>query len=509
MNPKALTLLSVAAIGLLVAALFWLPTGGGRAGDVTSTQPSSRPATRTGSRPLLVYCAAGVRKPVEAAAKQYEREYGVAVQLQYGGSQTLLTNAKLANTGDLYIPGDASYLDLARKEGLLAETVPLATMRPVLAVRRGNPGAIRTVDDLARDGVRVGLADPKAAAVGKVVKDALAAAGKWAPIEHRVTVTKPTVNDVATDVQLGTIDAAFVWDATVSQASGELEVVPVPELKDRVTAVGVGVLKTTADPTAALRFLRYLAAPDKGGPHFRREGFTPAAGDPWAENPRLTLFGGAMLRPAIDDTVTEFEQREGVGVDRVYNGCGILVGQMKVGGTPDAYFACDTSFMNQVKDLFLDASDISVNQLVILVLKGNPHGIRTLDDLGKPGVRVGVGHEKQCALGALTEETLRQSGQYRLVRKNVAVESPTGDLLVNQLLAGSLDAVVAYVSNATGHADELEAMKIDIPCAMAVQPMAVAKASPRRQLAARLMAALQSAESRDRFEAWGFRWRSP
>jgi hypothetical protein len=48
----------------------------------------------------------------------------------------------------------------------------------------------------------------------------------------------------------------------------------------------------------------------------------------------------------------DFEQREGVRVTRVYNGCGILVTQMHSGTRPDAYFSCDVSFMDQVRDLF-------------------------------------------------------------------------------------------------------------------------------------------------------------
>jgi molybdate transport system substrate-binding protein len=304
--------------------------------------------------------------------------------------------------------------------------------------------------------------------VGMIVKEALSELGKWEAIERRAAVTKPTVNDVATDVQINTIDATFVWDATVTQLKGTLETVPVPELARSTSTIPAAVLTSSKNPAAALRFLRYLSAKDKGLPYFAKEGFVPVAGDPWDENPRLTLYSGAMLRPAIDDTIKKFEAREGVKVDRVYNGCGILVGQMKVGQRPDAYFACDKSFMLEVKDLFLDAQDITTNQLVILVPKANPHNVKSLADLMKPGLRLGVGHEKQCALGALTETTLKEGKLYEQVRKNVAVESPTGDLLVNQLLTGSLDAIVAYVSNATGHADELKAIKIDIPCAIAV-----------------------------------------
>jgi molybdate transport system substrate-binding protein len=479
---------------VLVALLFWDPwRGHGSAGK----------------RPLILYCAAGIRPPVEAAARDYQQEYGVEVQLQYGGSQTLLANIEASKRGDLYLPADESYLDIARAKGLVKETLPLARMTPVLAVPKGNPRSLRSLDDLNRSGVRIAQANPEAAAIGKITKAALVKAGRWAELEKNIVVMKPTVNDVGNDIVIGAVDAGFVWDATVRQ-NPKLEAVALPEFADVHALVAVSVLTMSEQPTAALRFARYLAARDKGLPLFQRDGYEPVEGDPWSETPELRVFSGAMLRPAIDDTIDEFEKREGVRVTRVYNGCGILVGQMKTDGkSPDAYFACDLSFMKQVHDLFLEAVPVSTNQLVILVPKSNPHQIRSLNDLGKPGLRIGVGHEKQCALGALTQETLKQGGVHDAVMENVKVQSPTGDLLVNQLRAGSLDAVIAYVSNATEAADELEAIAIkDIPCAVAVQPVAVGRDSMYKQLTARLLDALRSPESRARFEAHGFHWRS-
>lgn len=470
---------------------------------------SWRGPAQTTTRPLLLYCAAGIRPPVEEAARDYQKEYGVEVQLQYGGSQTLLANIEASKRGDLYLPADDSYLQIARDKGLVSETLPLARMTPVLAVTKGNPKNLHSLADLERDGVRVGQANPEAAAVGKLTADALKKAGKWAALEKHIVVMKPTVNDVANDVVLGSVDAGFVWDATVRQMP-KLEAVPIPEFADVHAHIAVGVLTCGDQPTAALRFARYLAARDKGLPLFERDGYEPVEGDPWAEAPRLNLFAGAMLRPAIADTLEEFQRREGVVVSTEYNGCGILVSSMKtLGKRPDAYFACDVSFMNQVHDLFLEATPVSTNQLVILVPKGNPRHIRSLNDLGKPGLRVGVGNEKQCAMGALTQETLKQGGVHDPVMDNVKVQSPTGDLLVNELRTGSLDAVIAYVSNGTAAADQLDAVAIkDIPCAVAVQPVAVGKDSAYKQLTGRLLDALRSPESRRRFEAYGFHWKA-
>jgi molybdate transport system substrate-binding protein len=462
---------------------------------------------REASRPLVVFCAAGLKPPVEAAARLYQEQYGVEVQLQYGGSNTLLATLQVSDRADLYIPADDSYAVTAREKGLIDEALPLARMRPVVAVQKGNPKQIRSLDDLLSRDLRVAQANPEAAAVGKVARAALTAKGKWAALERRTVVTKPTVNDVAADVQLGAVDAGVVWDVTVKSIDG-IEAVPAPDF-DRVSALlSACVVRTTSQPTAALRFARFLAARDRGLTEFTGYGFAAVEGDRWEPTPELRLLAGAMLRPAIEQTISAFEDREGVKVTRVYNGCGILVAQMRASaGAPDAFFACDKEFMTQVHDLFADPATVSGNQLVILVHKGNPYAIRKLRDLGKPNLRVGVGHEKQCAMGALTQQTLREDKADAVVMKNVKVQSPTGDMLVNQMLTGSLDAVIAYISNAAGHADRLEAVAIDIPCAFAEQPFAVGKSSEFPHLTGRLLDAIRSAESRARFEAFGFTWK--
>src|SRR3954469_3930685 len=57
-------------------------------------------APRGQAPPLVVFCAAGLRKPVEEAARQYQEAHGVEVQLQYGGSETLLGQIAVSGRGD-------------------------------------------------------------------------------------------------------------------------------------------------------------------------------------------------------------------------------------------------------------------------------------------------------------------------------------------------------------------------------------------------------------------------
>ena len=461
---------------------------------------------QNGSQSLMLFCAASNRAVMEAIRADYEREFGTSVQIQYGASQTLLSSMEVSGSGDLYLPADDSFLDIASEKNLIDEILPIARMQGGVAVARGNPLSISKFSDLLREDVRVVQANPDAAAIGKLVRKILLKQDLWTELEKSTTAYRTTVTDVANDIVVGAADAAIVYDA-VLHTYPEVEFVELPELKSAASQISIGVIGTTTQPQAALHFARYVAAKDRGLKHYAEHGFRVSGGDQWAEAPELTVFAGSMLRPAIEETITAFEQREGLRVSRVYNGCGILVGQMKSGQHPDVYFACDTEFMAQVPDLFPEPVDISQNELVILVQKGNPHELASLQDLVNPGLRVGVGHEKQCAMGWLTQNTLREGGIQKEVMANVTVQTPTGDMLVNQLRTGALDAAVVYLSNAAGSGDFVDAIRIqDMDCAIATQPIAISPQSPYAQTAGRLFQEICSAESKSNFVLEGFRW---
>jgi len=129
--------LYVLAIGSLVAvaALGYLLFSGGKKpaghapttpGNTNTTQSPANEADAETSE-LLMYCAAGMRYPVEQIAAKYEAEYGVRINLQYGGSNTLLSQLEVNKTGDLFLAAEASYVRLAEEKGLTAEAFPLAT----------------------------------------------------------------------------------------------------------------------------------------------------------------------------------------------------------------------------------------------------------------------------------------------------------------------------------------------------------------------------------------------
>jgi molybdate transport system substrate-binding protein len=480
---------------LVVAGLIFLLDSG------SDSSPGFADASKG---PLVLYCAAGIRKPVEDVMAQYKKEYGVTFQTKFSGSGALLSDIRIGE-GDLYLAADVYYLDEARNRNLVRELFPIARQSPALAVRKGNPKNIRGLDDLKRNNVKISLAIPEIAAVSRVAKKLIDSEQQWNDLWSASQVQRETVNAVANDIKMEISDAGIVWDATAMQYE-ELEIVDIPEFRNSPNQITIGVLEKSEQPTRALHFARYLTAKEKGAKAFKKHGYRVIEGDKWAESPEIHMFAGGLNRLAIEQTVEQFKKREGVTVLTTYNGCGLLVGQMKGGEHPDLYFSCDISFMDEVQHLFINPTNVSKSDMVIITEKGNPKQITGLEDLAKPGLKVALCDPQQSALGSLTDKLLKRRGIQEKVLKNRLVTSPTADSLVQYIVVGKMDAAVVYQANTVKQRAKLEIIPIDDPSAVAVQPIAVGKNSDYQQLSGRLMEAIMSAESKKMFDKFGFEW---
>lgn len=233
------------------------------------------------SESLIMYCAPSQRAPVDLIVADYERETGVKVEVRYAGSQSILASAELSGQGDLFLPADSSYIDEARGRGLIAETLPIATMTAVLVVPTGNPKNIASWNDLLRPGVSLAQAEPDIAAIGKLTREQLIKTGRWKLLKARTTVFKGTVTDVANSVALKAADAGVVWDV-VARPMPELTMIELPELSAIQAKIEIGLLAHSKQPLEALRFARFLTASDRGLLRYRECGFSQVeAGAKW------------------------------------------------------------------------------------------------------------------------------------------------------------------------------------------------------------------------------------
>ena len=215
----------------------------------------------SGTEELLLYCGAGIRPAVAELAETFSRENDVKIIIDYAGSEVLLSKIKLTRRGDLYMPGDKYYVEQAAKEGMILSSREVCYFVPTILVQKGNPRRISGLDDLLRPGVKLGLGDKNACAIGRTSRQIFAKNNiAWAEVEKNLKFQSQTVNELGMQIQAGSLDAVIVWDAIAHYYSEYSEQVHMPVDKNVISTVDMGVLKFTKHRKLAEKFVDFVTS---------------------------------------------------------------------------------------------------------------------------------------------------------------------------------------------------------------------------------------------------------
>ncbi len=217
-------------------------------------------------QPLTVYVGAGLMKPMDELKAQFEERYKIPVQLIYGGSGELFGMIATRKTGDVFIPGAEKYTRDAVKQGLarIEGERLLCYHVPVILLPAGNPAKILSLQDLARPGVRVALADAKAAAIGKVANQILVKSELAEAVAKNTVVRPSTTNQLLIYAATGQVDACIAWEdqATWGQARGKVEILPIPAKQNCIKTIPASVVTYSQQKVQAQTFIDYIASPE-------------------------------------------------------------------------------------------------------------------------------------------------------------------------------------------------------------------------------------------------------
>ncbi|MBN2076608.1 MAG: molybdate ABC transporter substrate-binding protein [Dehalococcoidales bacterium] len=220
---------------------------------------------------ILVYCGAGMSKPMDEIGRVFLEKYKVEVRYNYAGSNTLLNQMELIKEGDAYMPGATMYIDIAEEKDLVNYTQLICYHIPVITVPKGNPAGITCLEDLAKPGVRLVWGDPEAAAIGKTGKKILENNNIYDKVWGNVIATLPTMNEVMMQISLGQADASINWWDTVKTVE-DIEVIEIPEEQNIISIIPIGITTFTEKEDIARNFVDFCAS-DEGKKIFTKYGF--------------------------------------------------------------------------------------------------------------------------------------------------------------------------------------------------------------------------------------------
>jgi molybdate transport system substrate-binding protein len=225
---------------------------------------------------LMAFVGAASKPPALEAKATYEKRHpNVTVDISFGGSGTLLTQITLEKTGDIYMPGSDDYMDKAEKQKAVdAKTRRIvAYLVPVICVQHGNPKKIRSLADMARPGVTVGLAQAGAVCLGDTSDEILRAAGLETEVKKNCLTYARSCEQTEQLVQLREVDAIIGWDAFKYWAPKEIDIVSIPAKLLPVRNVPAAVIAYAKQPKAAADFIAFLTSKE-GKAIFAKHGYS-------------------------------------------------------------------------------------------------------------------------------------------------------------------------------------------------------------------------------------------
>ncbi len=241
---------------------------------------------------LFLYCGAGLRPAVEDIRREFTKRTGVPVQVSYAGSGCLLSMLTFARSGDLYMPGERFYTQQAQAAGHITTDRVVARFVAVVMVRKGNPKNIRSLKDLARPDVRVGIGQPRAVACGRVAQELLKRAGLWDAVRKNIKergAYTGTAVELTNAIALNALDAAINWDAMAYLALDKVDILVIPRRENIEVEVPLAMLNWSKHKEDAQRFIDFVAS-EEGRKLFEKHGYHTSA-EPY----RLSYYGDFTL----------------------------------------------------------------------------------------------------------------------------------------------------------------------------------------------------------------------
>lgn len=175
----------------------------------------------------------------------------------------------------------------------------------------------------------------------------------------------------------------------------------------------------------------------------------------------MVLSGNSFL-PPVRALIAAHEEATGVTFDYTTAGSEDLLPHVKQGSQGDVFVTHDP-FLDYARDAgrVLNSVHVGFVAPVLAVQPGNPKGLKTLDDLAQPGLKVALSNPDYSTCGEMVRDLLTQKGIYESVMANVGNRLMRGHAdLGNLMQMKSVDAVIMWNGVANTFKEHLEVVPV-------------------------------------------------
>ncbi len=209
---------------------------------------------------LHVYSSGAVAPPAKKCAEEFTAEFGTEFNFTVGKAEDLLSEIAESKEGDILTCGAEFVLDEAQEKGLvLGETrISVGYRKSAILVPMGNPKGIKSISDLAQEGIRVGVST--GGCLLGVWDDISSKAGLTDQIRRNITDFADGCGAVMALINGRKVDAILGWEAFQKLWAKTSEVVELPKELQVFRSTAAGVIGFSRQKELANEFIRFLVS---------------------------------------------------------------------------------------------------------------------------------------------------------------------------------------------------------------------------------------------------------
>ena len=276
---KRIPLLFLVALVFVAACQPVAATAAATVVAATPLSPTQAPATRT----LTVFAASSLTGAFKEIGTSFEASNpGVKVAFDFGSSSTLRTQIEQGASADVFASADHKNMDALVTDSLVgAGYKDLASNLLIVVLDPKNSGNVQTLQDLAKPGLKLILADSSVPAgnyarqiLTTLSKDPLYGSDFSTKVLANVVSNETDVKQVVAKVDLAEADAGIVY-VTDALAAPDLKTITIPDNVNVIAKYPIAAVVKSANADLAASFVAYVLSP-AGQMTVKKWGFTPA-----------------------------------------------------------------------------------------------------------------------------------------------------------------------------------------------------------------------------------------
>jgi len=209
---------------------------------------------------LHVFSAGAVAPPIKKCAEKFKAKFRTEFEFTVNKAEILIEEIAEKRKGDLLTCGSEYILDHAQLKGLVLKETrrSLGSRTSAILVKKGNPKKIKSLSDLGKIGVQVGVS--VSGCLTGVWDDLATKAGLTEQIRKNTVAYADGCGELMSFINKKRVDAILGWDAFKNLKMQTMDIIGLPKDLQVCRSTAIAVITFSKDKELAKKFIDFLVS---------------------------------------------------------------------------------------------------------------------------------------------------------------------------------------------------------------------------------------------------------